>query len=300
MRPGLTLAIGPPAPRAANRDRRSVPEPLPGPVKVGATATGRQQNQRRACAIAGTNVGCAHHPQAHVVVAVVRVDIVAVGRASIVLIVVPRPAAHRTPPRRGEPRWPRPAPPTLPRKGEVFSKNRRGAPRPLLPLLRGNQQPAIQAMGEAHTTRRPTEWLRPYGWIMRRPQTCPIVVPRPAAHRKVCLSCQVQVAGIRILVETQFPHIAAHVEGPHRGGTLRVHSRPPSSVAARFRRCLPVGNPRPRPKGIRSLGSPRWPPAATPPRWAAGPRSPAWPSTSGRRRRPPTTTRFPPGGCHRR
>ena len=53
VRPGLTCAIFNPAPRAANRGRRPLPEALPRPLPARALATDERRKRRFTCAVAG-------------------------------------------------------------------------------------------------------------------------------------------------------------------------------------------------------------------------------------------------------
>ena len=128
VRTGRARAIFPSSPRPANRGRRTTPEAQPGPRQrtpctcrdaEGARPGKEQKDVRRT-----------HHTEPDVVVPVVRVVPVAVGRARVVLIVVPGPAAQHTgTSQRAAPPTFRPACSTIPH-GEPNRqprKNRRAA-----------------------------------------------------------------------------------------------------------------------------------------------------------------------------
>ena len=70
-------------------------------------------------------MGRATHTKTDVVVTVVRVDVVAVGRARVVLVVVPGAAAHNPPVGPREPRRPKTGICTLPQKSLNFPKKNR-------------------------------------------------------------------------------------------------------------------------------------------------------------------------------
>ena len=105
VRPGLTCAIFDPAPRAANLGRQPIPEASPWPERLERpqqAGKNKPPNLRRSRR--GQDVGPTQQTKTDVVVAVVRVVVVAVGAAGIVLVVVPGPATHSPAVRHREPR----------------------------------------------------------------------------------------------------------------------------------------------------------------------------------------------------